>query len=267
MFAYYLPWTLSTLGKNSADDILNSFFVFLGKQDLTFYGNCLHWRHFPWNVKSCFLGKIRKLSINLLSAEFAQGLVKASHVFKKGYLWYVKRSACASVQPVQGLLDYWFLETEHYISNRKYLIRLWRLQGCSVNLLFTHAPRPNFIYCTDLHELWYTQTDEIQRGENVPSDICPMIDLGQSAYPCSLISVHWALFGKSRIHVQGIYSWKLKSAWMHCLVRVFLGCACRKVHVLFLVYIIRQCVNIVVLKYTSCFVQGKMNKGCSWLSY
>ena len=30
------------------------------EQDLTFHTNCLHWRHFAWNAKSCFLVKIRK---------------------------------------------------------------------------------------------------------------------------------------------------------------------------------------------------------------
>ena len=39
-------------------------------QDLTFYANCLFWRQFA-GVKSCFLGKIRKILI-MSSAEFAQ---------------------------------------------------------------------------------------------------------------------------------------------------------------------------------------------------
>ena len=35
------------------------FSYFPRKQDLTFHENCLHWRQFAWNVKSCFLEKIR----------------------------------------------------------------------------------------------------------------------------------------------------------------------------------------------------------------
>ena len=30
------------------------FLIFPRKQDLTFHANCLHWRQFAWNVKSCF---------------------------------------------------------------------------------------------------------------------------------------------------------------------------------------------------------------------
>ena len=37
------------------------FLIFPIKQDLTFHANCLQWRQFAWNVKSCFLGKIRKI--------------------------------------------------------------------------------------------------------------------------------------------------------------------------------------------------------------
>ena len=44
---------------NNAEHELN-FYHSLGKQDLTFHANCLHWRQCEWNVKSCFLGKIRK---------------------------------------------------------------------------------------------------------------------------------------------------------------------------------------------------------------
>ena len=34
---------------------------FLRQQDLTCHANCLQWRQFAWNVKSHFLGKIRKM--------------------------------------------------------------------------------------------------------------------------------------------------------------------------------------------------------------
>ena len=37
--------------------------IFPWKQVLTFLANCLLKRQFAWNVKSCFLGKIRKISI------------------------------------------------------------------------------------------------------------------------------------------------------------------------------------------------------------
>ena len=49
----------NTSNKNKAGDINSpwNLLVFLRKQDLTFHANCLH-----WNVRSCFLGKIRKIS-------------------------------------------------------------------------------------------------------------------------------------------------------------------------------------------------------------
>ena len=31
------------------------FLIFPRKQDLTFHANCLYWRQFAWNIKSCFL--------------------------------------------------------------------------------------------------------------------------------------------------------------------------------------------------------------------
>ena len=43
--------------RRQTDDI---FFIFPRKQDLTFHANCLLRRQFAWNVKFCFLGKIRK---------------------------------------------------------------------------------------------------------------------------------------------------------------------------------------------------------------
>ena len=39
------------------------FLLFAKEQDLTFYAHRLQWRWFAWNVKSCLLGKIRKISI------------------------------------------------------------------------------------------------------------------------------------------------------------------------------------------------------------
>ena len=47
--------TFTTLWANSSDKKL---IFFPRKQHLTFHANCL--RQFAWNVKSCFLGKIRK---------------------------------------------------------------------------------------------------------------------------------------------------------------------------------------------------------------
>ena len=48
---------MGIFSKRQIDDI---FLIFPSKQDLTFHANCLLRRQFAWNVKSCFLGKIRK---------------------------------------------------------------------------------------------------------------------------------------------------------------------------------------------------------------
>ena len=77
-----LPYVVTTLLANSADDELMIFFFFFiqkivfdiscklapfiwqclispRKQVSTFHANCLHSSQFAWNVKNCFLGKIR----------------------------------------------------------------------------------------------------------------------------------------------------------------------------------------------------------------
>ena len=44
-----------SLGKFSRRQIHDSFFIFPREQDLIFHANCLQWRQFAWNVKTCFL--------------------------------------------------------------------------------------------------------------------------------------------------------------------------------------------------------------------
>ena len=62
--------TATTLSVNLADDKLMIFFlIFPRKQGLTFLANCHQWRQFAGNVKTCFLGKIRKTYFNMLYAE------------------------------------------------------------------------------------------------------------------------------------------------------------------------------------------------------
>ena len=66
---------------------LHNFLIFPRNQVFTSHADCVQWRHFTWNVKSCFLRKIRKKYLfsgknkknitNLLFAELAQRVVKA----------------------------------------------------------------------------------------------------------------------------------------------------------------------------------------------
>ena len=59
-YMYIVTLTITTLWADSAKDkliIYIYFFCFPSKQGLTFHANCLHWRQFAWNVKTCFLEK------------------------------------------------------------------------------------------------------------------------------------------------------------------------------------------------------------------
>ena len=49
-----------SLGEFSRWQINDIFLIFPRKQDLTFLTNCLQWRHFVGNVKTCFQGKNKK---------------------------------------------------------------------------------------------------------------------------------------------------------------------------------------------------------------
>ena len=59
--------SLGIFSRRQTDDI---FLIFPRKQDLTFHANCLLRRQFAWNVKSCFLGKIRKIFQNVVCWNF-----------------------------------------------------------------------------------------------------------------------------------------------------------------------------------------------------
>ena len=53
--------TITTLWANSANyKLMIIFLIFPIKQDLVFHANCLYWRYFVWNDKTCFLGKNKK---------------------------------------------------------------------------------------------------------------------------------------------------------------------------------------------------------------
>ena len=71
-----------------------NIFIFPRKQDLTFHANCLKWRQFAWNVKSC-AGKNKKNVTNFLFAELTQRVVKLKS-FQK---WELFRS---NILPFKG---------------------------------------------------------------------------------------------------------------------------------------------------------------------
>ena len=59
-----------SLGKFNWRQIYAFLHIFPRKQDLTFPENCLCWRQFAWNVKSCFLGKLRKIFQDVICWKF-----------------------------------------------------------------------------------------------------------------------------------------------------------------------------------------------------
>ena len=64
---FNLYHSLGIFSRRHIDDI---FLIFPRKQDLTFHANCLLRRQFAWNVKSCSLGKIRKIFQNVVCWKF-----------------------------------------------------------------------------------------------------------------------------------------------------------------------------------------------------
>ena len=64
---FNLYHSLGIFSRRQTDDI---FLIFSRKQDLTFQANCLLRRQFAWNVKSCFLGIIRKIFQNVVCWKF-----------------------------------------------------------------------------------------------------------------------------------------------------------------------------------------------------
>ena len=92
----HITLTLSTPGKNFSRRHFEIFFlIFPRKQNLTFHANCLQWRQFAWNVKFCYLGKIRKNIISLSSAELAKRVVKVK-VCQNAAVWVSKRDTMFS---------------------------------------------------------------------------------------------------------------------------------------------------------------------------
>ena len=76
------------------------FFYFSQKTNMTLHADCLQRRQFAWNVKFCFLGKIRKKNIvSLSSAALAHGLVTVkesrsinnSNLTHRGVSWQFKK--------------------------------------------------------------------------------------------------------------------------------------------------------------------------------
>ena len=68
--------SLGLFSRGQMDDI---FLVFPRKQDLTFHANCLCWRQFACNVKTCFMGTlvtIRMKCKNLFSGKNKQNISK-----------------------------------------------------------------------------------------------------------------------------------------------------------------------------------------------
>ena len=90
------------MGKFSRRQIADMFLIFhrkhdfmQRKQDLTFHAICLQWRQFAWNVKSCFLEKIRKTKqtkcylLKFLSRVLSVKLDTKTYQFSHSYTKYI----------------------------------------------------------------------------------------------------------------------------------------------------------------------------------
>ena len=137
--------TYTTLGKFSRWHIDSIFLIFPRKQDLTFHANCLQWRQFAWNAKSCFLGKIRKIFQNVVCWKF----------FPRVLNWNENRtSSCVYWSRLQVPFLH---KKKAEISAEDYKQRMWRDLG----------------HVKDLRDR-FTQTDS---GKEVLNTVMKKIDL------------------------------------------------------------------------------------------
>ena len=90
------PWA------NSADNKLIFFYFYPRKLDLAFHANCLQWRQFAWNVKSCFLRKNQKKKKNqyVVCWNFYPEWISVNR-----YFWFCKRRTPRNVFSLLFSLD------------------------------------------------------------------------------------------------------------------------------------------------------------------
>ena len=111
----FTSFKLSPLWANSADDNLTIFFSYFSqKTGLTFHANCLLRRQFAWNIRSCSLGRIRKIFQNVVCWNYYSACFVLRFQFKAiTEVW--KRRWCHLIQnfmefkppPPPPTLRYW----------------------------------------------------------------------------------------------------------------------------------------------------------------
>ena len=72
----------------------------------TFHANCIQWRRFAWNEKSCFSGKNKK-NINLLSAEFTQNVVMIYVIYHMMMLLFSGVTSCHKNRMTTNYITLW----------------------------------------------------------------------------------------------------------------------------------------------------------------
>ena len=102
--------SLGIFSRWQTDDI---FLIFPRKQDLTFQANCLLRRQFAWNVKSCFLGKIRKIFQNVICWKFypeceALNYIAILNFSKIPKLFYCLQNSGIKVKTILKIKKIWF---------------------------------------------------------------------------------------------------------------------------------------------------------------
>ena len=98
------------------------------KTGLTLHANCLQWRQFAWNDKSCFLGRIKKNIINLMSSEYAQRVVKVKWGYTVPCLSFSTACLLSTGQIIKNIC--------HYFTNTIWFVIIYTIFQRSITLFW-----------------------------------------------------------------------------------------------------------------------------------
>ena len=100
------------------------FLIFARKQVLTFHANCLQWRQFARNAKTCFLRKkkIQMLSVEIFTQHAKNWLEYVPYLLLEFLLWYVSLQLGISDNLNLGSLPSWELLAHSCTWSQKVLV-------------------------------------------------------------------------------------------------------------------------------------------------
>ena len=150
----------------------NSFLIFPRKQILTLHANCLQWRQFAWNVITRFLGKIRKIFLNVVCWILLPRVHSVKNLQVQTALNEVMRKTVTKVSNeslthvMQGCVQYifrnWDGNSYSWLSSRRISIRVctfvWRNDNSggmeTFGIFFGFYKEDNFLWraiCLSVH--------------------------------------------------------------------------------------------------------------------